>query len=83
MQKVYGLVSDNGDGSSSVHWFKDESIVNILLGNTPNNSIVPIEDYIIDGYNMNEGSPAETFEFPDELDLVKAGFRFQELTDLC
>jgi len=33
MQKVYGLISDNGDGSSSIGWFKDESVVEHLLEN--------------------------------------------------
>lgn len=31
MQKVFGLVSDGGDGSSSVLWFRDEKVVDSLL----------------------------------------------------
>lgn len=63
-QKIYGLVSDCGDGSSCMHWFRDEKIVEQCL------------EHDCESYGMNEGVPAETLEFPDELNLEKCGFSF-------
>jgi hypothetical protein len=63
MQKVYGLISDNGDGSSSMYWFKDKSIVENLLEND-------------ESFYANEGVAAETLVFPDDFDLISAGFWF-------
>lgn len=84
MQKVYGLVCDLGDGSSCIHWFRDseESLLDVLLGRTPNKGVFDLEDYIIDGYNINEGTPAETFEFPDDLNLEACGFLFETLESI-
>ena len=31
MIKIYGLVSDNGDGSASVHWFRNAEQVNDVM----------------------------------------------------
>ena len=65
MQKVYGLISDNGDGSASIDWFKDQSIVENLLENC-------------EEYGVNEGLPAETLIFPEDFDLVEYGFCFSD-----
>jgi hypothetical protein len=48
MQTIYGLINECGDGSSSIHWYR------------------------------NEGTPAETLTFPDDLDLAAAGFYFTD-----
>lgn len=61
-QKVYGLVVDHGDGSSSMRWFTNKALVDKLL-----------ED---EEYYANEGSPSEILTFPDDLNLNKCGFVF-------
>lgn len=58
--KVYGLICDNGDGSSSIHWLTDKSLVDDLLENS-------------ESYYANEGSPAVTLDIPDGLCLKKIG----------
>lgn len=70
MQKVYGLTSDNGDGSASVHWFRDKTVVDNLLDCN--------SDKWADQFNMNDGGPSETLEFPDDLDLEACGFSFSD-----
>lgn len=69
MQKVFGLVSDGGDGSSSILWFLDEKVVDNLLNDD--------SEYTEQFYG-NEGSPAETLTFPDDLNLVTVGFTFSD-----
>lgn len=62
-QTIYNLISDNGDGSSSIHWFRDvESAMEL------------IED---DQYAVNEGMPGE-LTFPEDLDLEECGFDFSD-----
>jgi hypothetical protein len=65
-QKIYGLISDNGDGSASMHWFRTKEKVDEMLD----------EDNQHEHYWGNEGSPAVTLQFPEGLDLETAGFRF-------
>lgn len=70
-QVVYGLSCDHGDGSAGIRWFKDKELVDRLLdedGGFP--------DYVWESYCQNEGSPAQTLTFPDDLDLAACGFRF-------
>lgn len=61
---IYGLIADNGDGSSSMHWFRTGAEVKVMLE----------KEYFF----MNEGRPAETLTFPADLDLKAAGFTFNE-----
>lgn len=65
-QKIYGLMSDNGDGSSSINWFKNKQLVDKILD----------PDYYPEAWGCNEGSPAETLTFPDDLNLEECGFVF-------
>lgn len=65
-QVIYGLISDNGDGSCSMNWFRDYDIVNRLLDNDD------------ERFGTNEGSPAETLTFPATLDLTVCGFTFSD-----
>ena len=65
-QIVYGLASDNGDGSSSIRWFKNKNIVDDLLEN----------DH--ETYGCNEGCVSEQLTFPAELDLKACGFCFSD-----
>lgn len=69
MQTVYGLISDNGDGSASMHWFRTKEKVDEMLDEENGH-----EQY----WSANEGSPSETLRLPADLDLEKAGFRFYE-----
>ena len=69
MQKVFGLVSDGGDGSSSILWFRDGKIVDRLLGD---------DNAYSEQFYANEGSPAETLTFPDDLNLDTVGFSFSD-----
>ena len=67
MQTIYALLKDNGDGSSSIHWFRDKEIVDALL-----------ESDDVEDWYQNEGIPAETLTLPDDLDLWACGFRFDD-----
>ena len=67
-QVVYGLIADNGDGSSSMRWFRNMDMVNNLLDDD-------------DMYYANEGSPAETLTFPDDICLEVCGFSFDDGQD--
>ena len=68
-QVIYGLISDSGDGSSCIKWFKDKRIVDFVLS----------DDYEYnDSYYANEGSPSAILTLPDGLDLKNAGFRFSD-----
>lgn len=66
MQKIYGLLSDNGDGSASIHWFKSYRLCERLME----------ED--LERWGMNEGSPCETLTFPNELNLEECGFEISD-----
>lgn len=65
--KIYGLMSDNGDGSSSINWFKNKQLVDKILDDG--------DPYI---WGCNEGYPAETLTFPDDLNLEECGFMFSD-----
>jgi hypothetical protein len=67
-KKVYGLSVDNGDGSSSIHWYQNTSLQELLekIDSDP------------ESYWGNEGSPTQTLKFPDDLDLKACGFYFQD-----
>jgi hypothetical protein len=70
MQTIYGLINDCGDGSSSIHWYRNKEAVDAVLDEDS-----PDWD---ESYNQNEGTPAETLTFPDDLDLAAAGFYFTD-----
>lgn len=70
-QKVFGLISDSGDGSSSLRWFKDQALVDRLLE----------DDGFCEVFYANEGCPAETLVFPDDFDLDSVGFVFDSAQD--
>ena len=71
MQTIYGLTADYGDGSNGIRWFKDKDVVDHLLGDDSSD---------LETYYGNEGHPACTLTFPDDLDLVACGFRFSNIT---
>lgn len=66
MQQVYGLLSDNGDGSASIHWFKSYKLCEKLMEEDP------------ERWYMNEDSPCESLTFPAELNLDECGFDFSD-----
>lgn len=68
MQKVYGLISDHGDGSSSTRWFQNKEIVDAIL-----------ESDDVEQWYANEGAPAQVLTFPDDLNLVECGFSFDDV----
>jgi hypothetical protein len=68
VQKVYGLIKDNGDGGSSTIWLRDKAIVDRLLS----------DDDIIEEFYANEGCSSQELTFPDDLDLSSVGFRFRD-----
>lgn len=68
-QVVYGLISDNGYGSSSISWFKDKRVVDFILG----------DDYEYnESYYANESEPSVILTLPDDLDLKSAGFDLED-----
>lgn len=66
MQTIYGMISDNGDGSGSMHWFRNFELTEVLGEKDP------------EQWGSNEGSPAETLTFPDDLRLEDCGFSFSD-----
>ena len=56
MKKLYGLIVDNGDGSNTINWYTNKTLVDYLL----------IEEEM---YYGNEGSPAVTLNLPDDFNL--------------
>lgn len=71
MQTIYGLTVDHGDGSNGIRWFKDKARVNEILN-------ISSEGDGYEEYYGNEGSPAVTLAFPDDLDLDQCGFYFSK-----
>jgi len=63
MKILYGLIADNGDGSNSINWYTNKTLVDHLLKN----------DEI---YYGNEGTPAATLSFPDDLNLNELGILY-------
>lgn len=67
-QTIYGLISDDGDGTSHVDWYRTLTEVLHVLD----------EVYGYENYWANRASP-ETLSFPAELDLEACGFVFSEV----
>jgi len=68
MKIIYGLICDGGDGSANMRWFDDLDLVKRLCDE--------------EEYYQNEGSPAETLTFPDDLDLKACGFDITNASDV-
>jgi len=66
-QVIYGLIADHGDGSSGIRWFRNKETVDALLDD---------DSPDVEVYGANEGVPAETLTFPDNVDLKNVGFYF-------
>lgn len=67
-QTIYGMISDNGDGSSSMWWFRELPDEEAMTEKNP------------ETWGMSEGI-AETLTFPAELNLEKCGFSFSTLAE--
>ncbi len=70
MQTVYCLSSNNGDGSSSVCWFTSVS----------EEDLEKLIDLDPESWGMNDCG-ADTYTFPDDLDLKACGFRFSDFEE--
>ena len=70
-QTIYGLISDCGDGSSAMHWYRNKEDVDYLLDE---------ENGQEEFWAANEGGCAETLTFPADLDLARCGFYFSTVT---
>lgn len=64
--KVYFVTSDNGDGSTSVHWFREDQLeaLDVLLEEE-------------ESYYGNEGTP-DYITLPDDFDLSTLGVSFRK-----
>jgi hypothetical protein len=66
-QKVYGIITDGGDGSAGIRWYTNKELVDHILS----------DDYeYFDYVQVNEGIPI-ILTLPDNLDLKEAGFYIQ------
>lgn len=63
--KVYGMVSNNGDGSGSMHWFLDGDLVDRIVDEDP------------ETWGGNDCG-ADIYTFPDGFDFAAAGFSFSD-----
>ena len=64
-QKVYGLISTDGDGSCSMHWFTDWNKVEELLCSH--------EDFM-----CNDAGPATVLTLPANCNLADFGIRLSD-----
>ena len=64
--KIYGVISDSGDGSSCVIFFKDRELVDKIMEADP------------ERFYANEGSPAFTLNLPDNIDLKEVGITLDD-----
>ena len=64
--KVYGLISDGGDGSASLQSIRTEEEVDKILN----------DDEQAEWYGLNEGGPAVELTLPDGTDLEAMGIHF-------
>jgi len=71
-QTIYGLISDSGDGSASIRWFRNKDDIDFMLDE---------ENGLEQFWAANEGGAAEILTFPTELDLSKCGFTFDDIKD--
>lgn len=62
MQIIFGLIADMGDGTSCIIWLRNEAIV----------------DRLLEEEQFYQNDSAMIFEFPDDLDLEKCGFEFDD-----
>lgn len=69
-QTIYGLVEDGGDGSTSISWFRDKAVVDMLM-DTQREDWDP-------AFGTNDDP--ETLVFPAGLDLEACGFSFSDGT---
>lgn len=71
-KKIYGLISNGGDGSASLEWFSDKTEADKRLSCDDSDTD---EDY---GYlyGMNEGSPAITLTVDATFDFKGAGIYY-------
>ena len=68
-QTIYGVTSNNGDGSASIDWYRNKDLLDEFM-----NSSSPKWK---EEYNMSDGYAA-VLTFPANLDLENAGFYFQD-----
>jgi hypothetical protein len=64
--KVFLVLSDCGDGSSSINWFK----------NTTLEQLYELEDKDPDRWSSGEGLQYQELNFPDNFDFKSLGVRF-------
>lgn len=69
-QTIYGLISDGGDGSASMRWYRTQAEVDHMLDEDNG-----YEDF----WAANEGSASEVLTFPASLNLEECGFRFDTI----
>lgn len=65
--RLYYVVCDCGDGSSTVHWYKDEAFLYARISED--------HDLYDESYYSNEGQ-ARFITVPDDFDVDSLGVRF-------
>jgi len=67
-QTIYGLVEDGGDGSTSIRWFRDKAVADMLMDDSSENWDA--------AFGTNDGP--EILVFPAGLNLEACGFSFSD-----
>ena len=77
MQKVHILISNSGDGSNSLYWFKN-------LTDSEEYQLENIDELTGDyeGYSSGDGVQITYLTFPDDLDLDTIGVFWDDLSGL-
>lgn len=70
-ERLYLMLSNNGDGSSSANWFHERDV-------TPK-QLLALEEDDPETWAGSEGY--ETYIFPDNFDFKAAGFRLSTLPE--
>ena len=85
--KIYAAISNNGDGSSSLHWFTNELIINYLMDKDPEtwgcNEIgsvctLEIPDHMLNQFDITDWAELLEDSSPLELLMYMSNNKFQE-----
>lgn len=70
MQHIFGLVAYFADGSSGIHWFRNQQLVDRILNSEAAE--------ICEVYGFGNPDPAIALMFPADLNLEDCGFSFMD-----
>lgn len=73
---IYGIIRDGDDGSASLEWHSNKDKVERLLNPLDYDPETYDDEYYLETYAMNEGSPAVTLTVDEDFDFKAAGIYY-------